>query len=155
MVLVVAAIPFALYGLAVWAWYDMTRPVGVVGPDQWPIALEDDYQEWQRGGANIDAIEVFKTREDILGGTAILKVRDKPETWEYFKAWSSDDVMGTSEDARRRWEEVDYRYPGWAPDLDDPKVEILPRKGMSDSTMLNVARDPASKTIYIDYYFDF
>jgi hypothetical protein len=154
-VMTTTAILLVPVGCLAYAWHDLSQPIGVVGPDRWPIALAENYADWQRGGANIDAIEVFATREDMLGGTAICKVRDKLETWEYFEKRCSRDLMESPEEARRRWEEVSGRYPGWAPALDDPKVEILPRSGKSDATMLRVARDPASDTIYIDYYFDF
>lgn len=149
---VVLLMPF---GCLTYAWHDLSEPIGVVGPDRWPIALAENHADWQRGGANVDAIEVFATREDMLGGTAICKVADKPETWAYFQQRCSSDVMESPEMARSRWEEIDSRYPGWAPDLDDPDVEMLPRSGRSDDTMLRVARDPAAKAIYIDYYFDF
>jgi hypothetical protein len=154
-VVVAVAVLLAPVGCLTWAWHDHSQPIGVVGPDRWPLALAENYADWQRSGASIDAIEVFATREDMLGGTAICKVRDKPETWAYFEKRCSRDVMESSEDARRRWEEVSSRYPGWAPDLDDPNVEFLPRSGTSDATMLRVARDPAGNAIYIDYYFDF
>lgn len=152
---IAAVIPLAIYGLAVWAWYDATGPIGVVGPDRWPLALADNYDRWQKGGASIDSIEVFATNEDMLGGAAILKVPDKPETWEYFQTLCAKDVKGTSADARERWEAVAERFPGWAPILDDPNVEILPGSGPPDATILRVARDPANETIYIDYFFDF